>query len=335
MKIVSDVNDIARRIAEQKDTDLFWYNGPIARGVDLAFMDYIQETRQRSKACLLLTTGGGNPDAAYKIARYFQDNFDSFCILISGLCKSAGTLLAVGADEIAMSPYGELGPLDIQTYKADRLGEMQSGLVTFDSIETLTFSAIRAHGSFFTAITEETGNIISVRTAAETASQLITGLYAPIFSQIDPSEVGEKSRLMRVATFYGRRLNARSNNLKEDGLGKLIDSYPSHSFVIDMVEASEIFERVRALSDDERHLVAALGMAVRHELKETRNEPAFGNLAEIEGREEVENESDGAGSPGPDEKDNRRARRRPDRPPRVDGEAASSPDAADAAPRPD
>ena len=48
---------------------------------------------------------------------------------VDTVCKSAGTILALGADVIIMSQYAELGPIDVQLQKEDEVGESTSGLV--------------------------------------------------------------------------------------------------------------------------------------------------------------------------------------------------------------
>jgi len=35
-------------------------------------------------------------------------------LYVFGYCKSAGTLVAVAADQIVMSEFGQFGPLDVQ-----------------------------------------------------------------------------------------------------------------------------------------------------------------------------------------------------------------------------
>ncbi len=59
---------------------------------------------------------------------------------------------------------------------------------------------------------------------------------------------------MRVARLYGERLDKYGRILK-DGvatLNKLINSYPSHAFVIDRNEARELFSKVRAPTESEQ-----------------------------------------------------------------------------------
>ena len=48
--------------------------------------------------------------------------------MIAGACKSAATLFAIGAKELIFCPFGELGPLDIQFRKEDKIMEYRSGL---------------------------------------------------------------------------------------------------------------------------------------------------------------------------------------------------------------
>src|SRR5262249_45958589 len=51
-----------------------------------------------------------------------------------------------------------------------------------------------------------------------------------------------------------RRLDKKYNNLKPNGLDRLIADYPSHEFVIDRAEAESLFKRVRSPSDNEGKL---------------------------------------------------------------------------------
>ena len=67
--------DVAKKLAAETEQDIYFYNGDMARGLDLEFISNIYQHRQREKALVLLTTRGGSPDAAYKIARYLQDNY--------------------------------------------------------------------------------------------------------------------------------------------------------------------------------------------------------------------------------------------------------------------
>jgi hypothetical protein len=65
-----------------------------------------------------------------------------------------------------------------------------------------------------------------------------------IYSQISPSSIGEDYRDLQVAFEYGRKLSTRSNNIDYEKLYTLVHRYPSHDFVIDHMEARDLFKVV-------------------------------------------------------------------------------------------
>lgn len=251
--------ELARELAEAQASDVYLYNGEIKRESDLKFIECIQEHKTRENVILALTTRGGSPDAAYKMARYLQNNYKEVRVVISGMCKSAGTLIALGAHELIFSPYGELGPVDIQKRKVDSLVEQQSGLVTTEAIDALVSEAIKRHIQSFYEILYKTEGAISFETAARISADLTTGLFAPMFERIDPYDVGENARSIRIALDYGERLNKRYQNAKNDTIKTLVESYASHSFVIDYAESKLLFARARETNSMEAALVDKLG----------------------------------------------------------------------------
>ncbi len=64
----------------------------------------------RENVFFILCTYGGHPNCAYKIARRLQTKYKKFYLYVAGYCKSAGTLIAVGSDEIVMRDSAEFGP---------------------------------------------------------------------------------------------------------------------------------------------------------------------------------------------------------------------------------
>ncbi|MGD0773993.1 MAG: Clp protease ClpP [Candidatus Solibacter sp.] len=63
---------------------------------------------------LVLETPGGFADVTEDIVRLIRQKYDSFAVIIAGWAKSAGTILAMAADEILMGPNSALGPIDAQ-----------------------------------------------------------------------------------------------------------------------------------------------------------------------------------------------------------------------------
>jgi hypothetical protein len=261
----------AAKYAVTLNKDVFIYNGEMRFGRDLDCIETINKSKQHDDCLLILTTDGGSPDAAYKISRYLQERYKKFEVLIAGRCKSAGTLLAIGAHELIFTPYGELGPLDIQLSKVDKFDSLQSGLTISDSLNTLEERALDRFYKVVRDYMASNQGLLSFASATKAASDFVTQLYAPVFSRIDPEEIGVRARSMRIATDYGRRLSLKSQNLRTDTLRLLSETYSSHSFVIDRQEAETLFLRVRVPTETELQIVAAMGKFARFDLGQGSN----------------------------------------------------------------
>lgn len=255
--------------------DFFFYKGSIERMTDLRFVHQVAEHNDSSKAkecVIVMASGGGNPDAAYKMGRYLQHRYDSYSVLVAGFCKSAATLFAIGAKELIFCPFGELGPLDIQQHKADNPFGLESGLNIGEAFTTLEKQSRQTFNDMLMEIIQNSGGVITFKTASEVATGMVSALYSPIFSQIEPEEVGSRSRAMRIGEDYAKRLN-RYGNLKPGALEMLSHRYTSHSFVIDYVEAKLLFNNVRLVNDQEAKLVADLGDECRYPTGTTEFKP--------------------------------------------------------------
>lgn len=248
---------LASAYAEKHKTDICIYNGPIRRFYDISFIQSLASNREHDNLFLILVTNGGDADAAYKIACFIQDIYDKFTIFVTGLCKSAGTIISLAANEVVFSHFGELGPLDVQKGKEDRVGILQSGLVVTEALNTLENRATAKYFELISSIIQSS-NTISFSSAATAAADLVHGLYAPMFSQIDPEDIGDKARSMKIGEDYGKRLSVVSNNLKPKALEDLVKTYSSHSFVIDYREATLLFNSVRKMNDEEFELMYSL-----------------------------------------------------------------------------
>jgi hypothetical protein len=220
--------------------DIITYSGEINMGGYQSICEALG-TRKSDRALLVLSTPGGDPHAGFRIARALQHNFSSFDALVPRYCKSAGTLLVVGASALYLDDMSELGPLDIQVRKSDEIIGRNSGL---DIVQAVSYLQSHAMGAFRNNLVELTQAGLSTRVASDICTKLTTGLFEPIFAQIDPMKLAEMQRATEIAFAYGQRLNEKSLNLRFDGLTRLVTGYPSHSFVIDRKEARNIFLKV-------------------------------------------------------------------------------------------
>ena len=251
-----ELQELVSTIRDRLDADAILYAGTISSPSDHQFVRDCCSRQRRKNVLLILSTLGGSADSAYRIARCLQRSYACFSVYIDGMCKSAGTLLALGADEVIMSDFGELGPLDVQISKPDELFEISSGLTPMQALNTLRNQAFESFESHFLDLRLKSGLQITTRSAADIASNLTVGLFAPIFGQIDPMRLGEIDRAVKIAIEYGNRLGKR--NLKPETLDRLVANYPAHEFVIDREEAADLFNKVRAPASDEEALALLL-----------------------------------------------------------------------------
>ena len=254
---MADKNDFAACAKHFVDanTDVIFYTGAIDRsGYDLFCDLLLDRVADNRKLLLVLNTYGGDPNAGYRIARAAIHHFgvENFRILIPGYCKSAGTLICIGATSLAMANRSELGPLDVQLRKQDELFQQSSGLDILRGVTHLREEALTTFRSYLISINRGSG--LSTKVALEISSTLVIGLYQPLFEQDDPVKLGEMSAALQIAKHYGERLHEKSDSLLAGALNKLIMEYPTHGFVIDRSEARQLFKRVDPPSEYEEVL---------------------------------------------------------------------------------
>lgn len=263
MAMKESLKEAVRGVVSAQNADVLIFNSSIERPGDRLLIKDCQDRKFRPNLFMMLLTAGGDPDAAYRISRTLQNHYEKFVCCIPGVCKSAGTLILLGAQELVFSEHGEIGPLDIQMAKKDDLWESESGLTVMTALSALHQNAQEAFDHFLVSLTTQSGGRVTMRTASEVAAKLTEALYAPISAQIDPIHMGEVYRSMSIADHYGKRLIAKGKNCDNGALRRLISDYPSHGFVIDSAEASNLFKNVRHCNQDELTLLAELGSMAR------------------------------------------------------------------------
>lgn len=222
-------------------TDIIAYAGQVSsQGYD-ALCEAL-ENKQADNALLVLATPGGDPHAGFRIARALQHTYGHFDALVPRYCKSAGTLIVIGARKLYLDDKSELGPLDVQVKKGDELVGLNSGLDIIQAVNYLQSQALNAFSQYLIELTQRAG--LSTKVGSDIASKLTIGLFEPIAGQIDPMRLAEMQRALEIAHEYGARLAEKSNNLRANGLRDLIVGYPSHGFVIDRKEAKKLFIEV-------------------------------------------------------------------------------------------
>lgn len=259
MRSNSVANDVRGSVQALHDAgyDILLYKGSIDyEGFDRVVHGAPES--KRDKVLLVLVTLGGDIDAAYRIARYLRETYqENVTVLVPGLCKSAGTLICVGAYELVIGESGELGPLDVQVREKGELFSFRSGLAMRQALDSLPVAMLDMLRLILVDISQ--GGGLGTERAAEIAIRTTVGAFEPIYGQIDPERLGEVARLLMVAVDYAEGLQG---NLQEGALGRLVLGYPSHSYAIDRSEAETLCKVVREPSGPEKAVARHLGVDV-------------------------------------------------------------------------
>jgi len=100
--------------------------------------------------------------------------------------------------------------------------------------------------------------------AIERALPFVSCIATPLYQQVEPEELGEARRYLSISEEYGERIMRRygyssmpARKIK-DIVNRLVWEYPSHSFVIDVIEAQEIGLKAELLDDARNDLCAEL-----------------------------------------------------------------------------
>lgn len=174
------------------ELDIFFLSGSLTRLTAQRLYEAYNQSKGLRNCILVLTTSGGDADAAYLMARFLRRKYKKFSVCVFGYCKSAGTLLALGAHEIVIGERGELGPLDVQVSTKDELFPSTSGLEIFASLEVLKAFSFEAFEQYLLGVLTRSGGQVTTKTASEVATKLAVGMLAPMAAQIDPLRLGHE-----------------------------------------------------------------------------------------------------------------------------------------------
>jgi ClpP class serine protease len=101
MKELPSLGEALASCVSTQRCDMFSYSGRIYGDEVSQFITFILQRKRNENVSVVLTTYGGDAHAAYRMARSLQSFFSgTIRVLIVGPCKSAGTLVAIGARDL-------------------------------------------------------------------------------------------------------------------------------------------------------------------------------------------------------------------------------------------
>ena len=158
-----------------------------------------------------------------------------------------------------MTPFSELGPLDVQLYARDEIAARRSGLLNHSAFEALKKESFELYEHFMLSIKRRSADAISFQLASDVAGDMAARMMAPIFEQVQPEALGSDYRDLQVAVEYGKRLASHGGNIGLSQIDYLTNHYPSHDFIIDKSEAEQLFNNVESPSTALYRLIDHMG----------------------------------------------------------------------------
>ncbi|MFH1674122.1 MAG: hypothetical protein ABIF87_11955 [Pseudomonadota bacterium] len=225
----------------------------ISEAMVLSLYDQLSSIGRQEAIDLFLFTRGGDVEAPWRIVTLIREFCNRFSVLVPYRAHSAGTLLAMGADEIVMTPMGVLSPIDPS--RTHPLLPRSEGAA---EAEPISVQDMR-HAMTFIRETAKPGNLINY--TPEAMAQIVTAL----FDKIHPLAIGAIEQSYALAKIIGSRclqthmINTDEMVTIEKIVNKLCDDYKSHAYPICRNEAREIgLKVVDAPPDVDRAMIDLL-----------------------------------------------------------------------------
>ena len=193
---------------------------------------------------------------------FLRNRCQTLRVFIPDFAKSASTLVALGADELWMSDSAEIGPLDAQIQDPHDPDRYISALDEFRSVDYLRTHSFEMINEFAKMLKRTTS--LATKDRLRLGIEYTTQLMAPLYQNVDPLHFGGSHRSVEMGMEYGRRVMSRYayRDWPAAEINELLRSltwaYPSHSFVIDYIEALELGLHVKLLAgevDDAAHTI--------------------------------------------------------------------------------
>lgn len=231
-----DRKNLIKEIEKLRNSKIIvYFLGPksnIAQDAVEVLYNHLRIIGKVEKLDLFLHTFGGVLEIPPKIVSIMREFSNHFSVLIPYRAHSAGTLIAIGADEIVMGKMSELTPVDPQT---------RSPLNPKDPKGEITFVAVQDLISFFKFVDK-----VGVEKKEEIFKSLLENLHPLVIGTVNRSWSLIKHIMNRLLTHSNY-----SNDEKEKIIELLSGGLPSHNYLITREEAKEILREKVVFASEE------------------------------------------------------------------------------------
>lgn len=220
----------------------------------------------------LIISNGGDPITALRIVGILRERFKQVSVLLPYVAYSAATILSLGADEIVMHPYSNLGPVDPQLTVIRKNGQ---GIP-----ENLHFSSEDLR-NFIDFIKSDVG--------VSDQEHLISAI-SPLLKDVGPLPIGSAKRSQQLSLSLSVKMlctHMEDKNKATSIAQALNSSFYHHGYAVNRKEAVDIGLNICMPSEKLEKLMWDIWLDFSKEMKcdiafdvikELRNNPQTSNI---------------------------------------------------------
>ena len=226
--------DLLKRISEKRGRDLISYvtsirpnmSGNMAGDAIFPVIEQLENiTTDKKEVDFLIISNGGDPITSLRIMSLLRERFDKISVLLPYVAYSAATILALGADEIIMHPYSNLGPVDPQLTVSHN---NEKGIR-----ENMQFSS------------EDLRNYVEfIKTdVGITDQQHLVSAISPLLKDVGTLPIGTAKRSQQLSLTLSEKMLGWhfKDSTKAKSIAKALNSsYYHHGYAVGRKEAKEI-----------------------------------------------------------------------------------------------
>jgi len=233
-------NDLIKKIEVNRESKVITYltsdrQGPVNARVAMDIIPIISEQLRKigktTKIDLFLYTAGGDTMVPWRLVSMIREYCDTFSVLVPYKAHSAGTMIALGADEIVMSDLSEISPIDPSTANVFNPSDPTNPQNKIPiSVEDVIAYFDLAKNKFGIKNDEELSRVFMK--------------FVESNPQIHPLALGNVNRTHNLIRMLAKRLlKSHKTPMKEEEINRVVDDFTeklySHQYFVGRKEAKE------------------------------------------------------------------------------------------------
>lgn len=173
----------------------------------------------------LIISNGGDPITSLRIIGLLRERFEKVTVLLPYVAYSAATILALGADELIMHPFSNLGPVDPQLTVSRQNGRGQQENLQFSSEDLRNFI-----------------DFIKTDVGISDQQHLISAI-TPLINDVGSLPIGSAKRSQQLSLTLSEKMLSThiSDENKAKSISKALNtSYYHHGYAVSRHEAKDM-----------------------------------------------------------------------------------------------